>query len=36
LADITESTRDFGFNPVTSIEEGLPRLIEWYHDFYGA
>ena len=35
-ADITESQRDFGFEPKTSIDEGLPRLVEWYRDFYGA
>ena len=33
-ADITETERDFGFKPVTSIDEGLPRLVEWYRDFY--
>ena len=33
-ADITETERDFGFKPITSIDEGLPRLVEWYRDFY--
>jgi len=35
-ADITESQRDFGFDPGTGIDEGLPRLVAWYRDFYGA
>ncbi len=34
FADITESQRDFGFEPKTTIDEGLPRLVEWYRDFY--
>ena len=33
-ADISETQRDFGFKPETSIDEGLPRLVEWYRDFY--
>ena len=35
-ADITETERDFGFKPETSIDEGLPRLVKWYRDFYGV
>jgi len=35
-ADITETRRDFGFEPKTTIDEGLPRLVAWYHDYYGA
>ena len=35
-ADITETQRDFGFQPKTSIDEGLPNLVAWYHDYYGA
>ena len=34
-ADITASRADFGFDPVTSIDEGIPRFIEWYKRFYG-
>ncbi|MGD8379723.1 MAG: NAD-dependent epimerase [Gammaproteobacteria bacterium] len=33
-ADIETSTRDFGFRPTTSIEQGLERFISWYRDFY--
>ncbi|HWE45413.1 MAG TPA: NAD-dependent epimerase/dehydratase family protein [Caulobacteraceae bacterium] len=33
-ADIAASTRDFGFVPTTSIEEGLPRFVDWYRDYY--
>ncbi|MBC8337920.1 MAG: SDR family NAD(P)-dependent oxidoreductase [Rhodospirillales bacterium] len=35
-ADITETQRDFGFEPKTGIDEGLPRLVDWYRDYYGA
>ena len=34
-ADIDASRRDFGYNPKTTIEEGLPRFVAWlkeYHD----
>ncbi len=33
-ADIAASQRDFGFEPLTSIEEGLPRFVEWYRGYY--
>ncbi len=33
-ADITASTRDFGFAPRTPIEDGLPRFVAWYRDYY--
>ncbi len=35
-ADIAASRADLGFDPVTSIEEGIPRFVEWYKRFYGA
>lgn len=36
FADISETERDFGFKPTTSIDEGLPKLVGWYRDYYGA
>lgn len=33
FADITASTHDFGFKPITPIEEGIPRFIEWFKDY---
>ncbi len=33
-ADIEATRRDFGFEPITGIAEGIPRFIEWYRDFY--
>lgn len=33
-ADIEASQRDFGFEPSTSIDEGIPRFVEWYRDYH--
>jgi len=35
-ADIEATRRDFGFEPITRITEGIPRFIEWYREFYGV
>jgi UDP-glucuronate 4-epimerase len=29
-ADISATTRDFGFQPKTALAEGLPRFVAWY------
>ena len=34
FADIDATTRDFDFVPTTSIDEGIPRFIDWYRDYY--
>ncbi len=34
-ADLTAIRRDFGFAPITSIEEGLSKFVAWYRDYYG-
>jgi UDP-glucuronate 4-epimerase len=33
-ADIEETQRDFGFEPVTQIEEGLKKFADWYLAYY--
>jgi UDP-glucuronate 4-epimerase len=33
-ADITESQRDLGFEPKTSIAQGLPNFIAWYRQYH--
>ena len=33
-ADVSRAARDFGFKPSTTLEEGIPRFVEWYRDFY--
>jgi UDP-glucuronate 4-epimerase len=35
-ADIEATTRDFGFRPTTTIDEGIPRFVQWYREFYGV
>ena len=34
-ADITETTRDFGFTPTTPISVGLKKFVDWYRAYYG-
>jgi UDP-glucuronate 4-epimerase len=33
-ADIEQLTRDTGFQPTTSIEDGLARFVDWYSSYY--
>ena len=35
-ADIDDLRRDIGFVPKTSIDEGIPRFVAWYRDYYGV
>ena len=34
-ADITETTDLVGYKPTTTIEEGIPKFINWYKEYYG-
>lgn len=34
FADIAATTRDLGWKPTTSIEEGLPQFVAWYHAYH--
>ncbi|NOJ41227.1 NAD-dependent epimerase [Bradyrhizobium australiense] len=34
FADVAELTRDTGFTPQTSIEDGLADFVAWYRDYY--
>jgi UDP-glucuronate 4-epimerase len=34
-ADIEASQRDLGFEPTTSIEEGLPKFVDWFRNHHG-
>jgi UDP-glucuronate 4-epimerase len=36
FADVSDLTRDVGFKPSTSIEEGVRRFIDWYLSYYKA
>ncbi len=35
-ADVDDLTRDVGFKPSTSIEDGIDRFVTWYTDYHGA
>lgn len=35
-ADVDDLIRDTGFKPVTSIETGIERFVDWYREFYLA
>ena len=34
-ADISAAERDLGYQPKVSIDEGIPRFIEWFREYYG-
>jgi len=34
FADISAIERDHGFEPRTSIDEGVPRFVAWYRDYH--
>ena len=35
-ADISAIQRDHGFEPKTSIDEGVPRFVGWYRNYFGV
>ena len=35
FADISAIQRDHGFEPTTSIDEGIPRFVAWFRDYHG-
>jgi UDP-glucuronate 4-epimerase len=34
-ADVSELSRDTGYQPTVSIEQGIERFARWYRDYYG-
>jgi UDP-glucuronate 4-epimerase len=36
FADVSDLERDMGFRPRVSVEEGVPRFVSWYRDYYGV
>ena len=34
FADISAIERDHGFEPSTSIDQGIPRFVSWYRDYH--
>jgi len=35
MADVTALQRDIGYSPATTVDEGVPRFVEWYRSYYG-
>lgn len=35
-ADVDDLVRDFGYQPRTTVEEGVDRFVEWYTAYYGV
>ena len=35
-ADISAIQRDLGFQPTTTIDEGIPRFVDWYRRYHAA
>jgi UDP-glucuronate 4-epimerase len=33
-ADISAIKRDMGFEPKTSIDEGVPRFVQWFREYH--
>ena len=33
-ADISDTTRDFGWTPKVRVEEGIPKFVEWFKSYY--
>ena len=33
-ADITDSIKDFDFSPKTTIEEGIPKFVDWFLEYH--
>ena len=36
FADIEAIRRDLGYEPTTSIEQGVPKFVEWFRDYRGV
>ena len=34
FADITDLSREYGWEPTTQIDVGLPRFVKWYREYY--
>jgi len=34
-ADISAIQRDHGYQPTTTIDEGVPKFVSWYRDYHG-
>jgi UDP-glucuronate 4-epimerase len=35
-ADVTDLARDVGYQPMTTVEEGVGEFVAWYREYFGA
>jgi UDP-glucuronate 4-epimerase len=35
-ADIAAAQRDLGFQPRTSIDDGIPKFVDWFRKYHGV
>jgi UDP-glucuronate 4-epimerase len=35
-ADVSDLVADVGYRPVVSVEDGVPRFVAWYREYYGV
>ena len=35
-ADVSDLARDVGYRPLTTVEEGVARFVQWYRSYYGV
>ena len=35
-ADISKAQKMLGYDPKTTIAEGVPKFVEWYRSYYGV
>ena len=36
MADVSALEGDIGYRPKTTVEEGVPRFVKWYREYYGV
>jgi UDP-glucuronate 4-epimerase len=36
FADVSDLTRDTGYQPATNVREGVKNFIHWYRQYYGV
>ena len=34
FADVNAIVRDHGYAPTTTIDDGVPRFVQWYRDYH--
>ncbi|UCC56072.1 MAG: NAD-dependent epimerase [Gammaproteobacteria bacterium] len=35
-ANVDDLVRDVGYKPATTVEEGIARFVDWYHEYYAV